>query len=488
MGAAASTNKQPSPPANENMEEEAEAGGDRCCWSWLPEDVLLTVMGFMEVPDVVRSGAACSAWRATAAAFRRHRLPTPRQPPCLLYACDAYGPDAAALYSPSTAATFRVPFRIPRAVAGAAHGWLFATDDEANPYLVNPVTGARATLPPITTLDRVRSRETLVGGVVYGVDVSPTVGGNIRHITAERARDWMFRRVAVSGSPSAPAGCIVLLVHMPFSELSFARPGDARWTSLSGVAELSFARAPDMAMVGDWGSILAMGELHHRQYWTSIVHNHKNGLFYLLRHCGSIFSLDLTGGGASSSSSPSPVARTVLRSPPPPHQYSSGPKPTQYLAVTPRGELLRVTRRWHQTAIVAPPDASNGRWHVEHAVATTGVEVEEIRTPPPPLATAASTATAISVAGLGGCGDVALFLGKSSAACLPTEGFPMLRPNCAYLTDDAGGDVVRSPAARRDFGVWDFGSGRLQRLGDVWPLHHPWLYSPSPIWITPSLY
>uniref|UniRef100_A0A0D3HNM4 KIB1-4 beta-propeller domain-containing protein n=1 Tax=Oryza barthii TaxID=65489 RepID=A0A0D3HNM4_9ORYZ len=397
MGAAASTNKQPSPPANENMEEEAGAGGDR-----RPAD-----------RDGVHGGPRrrplwrrVLPWRAAAAAFRRHRHPTPRQPPCLLYACDAYGPGAAALYSPSTAATFRVPFRIPPAVAGAAHGWLFATDDEANPYLVNPVTGARATLPPITTLARVRSRETLVGGVV----------------------------------PSAAAGCVVLLVHMPFSELSFARPGDARWTSLSGVAELSFARAPDMAMVGGWGSILAMGELHHRQYWTSIVHNHKNGLFYLLRHCGSIFSLDLTGGGAASSSSPSPVARTVLRSPSP-HQYSSGPKPTQYLAVTPRGELLRVTLRWHQTAIVAPPDASNGRWHVEHAVATTGVEVEEIRTPPPPLATAASTATAISVAGLGGCGDVALFLGKSSAACLPTEGFPMLRPNCAYLTDDAGGEA-----------------------------------------------
>ncbi|EEC76805.1 hypothetical protein OsI_14925 [Oryza sativa Indica Group] len=350
------------------MEEEAEAGGDRCCWSWLPEDVLLTVMGFMEVPDVVRSGAACSAWRAAAAAFRSHRLPTPRQPPCLLYACDAYGPDAAALYSPSTAATFRVPFRIPRAVAGAAHGWLFATDDEANPYLVNPVTGARATLPPITTLDRVRSRETLVvgggGGVVYGVDVSPNRRGE-----------------------------------------------------------------------------------------------------YTAHHRGASARLDVA---------PSPRVRSHF------HRR-------WYLAVTPRGELLRVTRRWHQTAIVAPPDASNGRWHVEHAVATTGVEVEEIRTPPP-LATAASTATAISVAGLGGCGDVALFLGKSSAACIPTEGFPMLRPNCAYLTDDAGGDVVRSPAARRDFGVWDFGSGRLQRLGDVWPLHHPWLYSPSPIWITPSLY
>uniref|UniRef100_A0A0E0MGV1 KIB1-4 beta-propeller domain-containing protein n=1 Tax=Oryza punctata TaxID=4537 RepID=A0A0E0MGV1_ORYPU len=400
MGAAASTNKQLSPPANENMEEEAEAdvvaGGDRC-WSGLPEDVMLTVMGFMEVPDVVRSGAACSAWRAAA-------------PPCLLYACDAYGPVAAALYSPSTATTFRVPFRGLGAVAGAAHGWLFATDDDANPYLFNPITGARATLPPITTLDRVRSHETSSGDgdgdgggdVVYGVDDSPSVREHIQHITAKRARDWMFRRVAISGSPSASAECVVLLVHMPFSELSFARPGDARWTSLSGLAELSFARPPDMG----WGSIFAIGELESRQYWLSIVHNHKNGLFYLLRYCGSIFSLDLTGGGgASSSSSRSPIARTILRSPQQPHQYSSEPKPTKYLAVTPRGELLRVTRRWHKTMIIAPADASNNRAHLEHVVVTTGFELEEIC-----IDTAA--AVSVSMAGLGG-GDHALFLGKS---------------------------------------------------------------------------
>ncbi|KAF0897341.1 hypothetical protein E2562_036337 [Oryza meyeriana var. granulata] len=63
----------------------------------------------------------------------------------------------------------------------------------------------------------------------------------------------------------------------------------------------------------------------------------------------------------------------------------------------------------------------------------------------------------------------------------------MFRPNCAYLTDDVDVDFLQLPATGRDVGIWDFESGSLQKLGDVWPLH-PRRYSPRPIWITPSLY
>uniref|UniRef100_A0A0D9XTT2 DUF295 domain-containing protein n=1 Tax=Leersia perrieri TaxID=77586 RepID=A0A0D9XTT2_9ORYZ len=419
-------------------------------WSALPEDVLLTVMQLMDVPDVVRSGAACSAWRA---AFRRLRLPTPRQPPCLLYACESYGPSAAALFSPSST-TFRVPFC--GGIAGsAAHGWLFTTDDDANPFLLNPLTGARAALPPITTLHRVKT----AGGGAYGVDFaleSPSKWERIERVTAKRAREWMFRRVAVSAAGAGGGGGgVVLLMHMPYAELYFASPGDARWTSLS-----------------------VSGAVPHRrnQQWLSVVHDDDhNGLFYLLRHCGSVFSLDLAAAGHSS-----PVVRTIMdskRSYPSPHD----PKPTKYLAVAPRGVggelLLLVTRRWRKSMIV-----SADKTHIEHGVVTTGVEIEEIRIGKYPVRT-----VSVSLTGIGG--DHALFLGHGSAAvCVPTKDLSMLRPNCAYLTDDIDGDLLHSPATRRDVGVWDFESSSLHKLGDVWPLRHPWLYSPPPIWITPSLY
>ncbi|KAF0894838.1 hypothetical protein E2562_003722 [Oryza meyeriana var. granulata] len=448
MGSAVSKGKKSAEQSEASAAVAAAAARD--CWSGLQEDLLHTVMELMDVPDVVRSSAVCSAWRAAFVAFRRLRVPTPKQPPCLLYACDAYGPGAAALYSPSTAATFRVPFLDPplprRGVAGSAHG------SRA------PSTGARAALPPITTLQRVRSREmTRAGdsGVAYGVDFdldSPTVSdsAHIQYITAKRARDWMFRWVAVSGSPSSAAGgeCVVLLVHMPFAELSFARPGDARWTSLTGLPEFSFARTGNTL----WTPLFSLSELQRRQKWLSVVHNHTNGLFYLLRCCGSVFSLDLTSGPSS------PVARTVLHSQ---RRYSSGPKPPEYLAVTPRGELLQVTRRWHKSTIIAPADASNDRAHLKHGVFTTGVELAKICIDRRPT-------VSVSLTGLG---DHALFLGHSSAVCLPTKDFPMFRPNCAYLTDDVDGDLLQLPAMRRDVGIWDFESGSLQKLGDVWPLH-----------------
>ncbi|KAF0894777.1 hypothetical protein E2562_003661 [Oryza meyeriana var. granulata] len=445
MASAVSKRKKSAEQKSEASAAVAEAAV-RDCWSGLQEDLLHTVMELMDVPDVVRSSAVCSAWRAAFVAFRRLRIPTPKQPPCLLYACDAYGPGAAALYSPSTAATFRVPFLDPplprRGVAGSAHGWLFTTDDEANPYLLNPLTGARAALPPITTLQRVRSREMTRagdGGVAYGVDFdldSPrdSDSARIQYITAKRARDWMFRRVAVSGSPSSAAGgeCVVLLVHMPFTELSFARPGDARWTSLTGLPEFSFARTGGNTL---WTSLFSLWEFQRRQNWLSVVHNHTNGLFYLLRCCGSVFSLDLTGGPSS------PVARTVLHSQ---RHYSSGPKPTEYHAVTPRGELLQVTRRWHKSTIIAPADASNDRAHLKHGVFTTGVELENICFDKRPT-------VSLSLPGLG---DHALFLGHSSAVCLPTKDFPMFRPNCAYLTDDVDGDLLQLAAYRSLLNRW----------------------------------
>lgn len=79
-------------------------------WTRLPEDVLITVMGDLHIRDLIRAGAVCAPWRSACAAFRRLRLPSPRQPLCLLY----YSPDdmggAAALYCPSTGANFRIPF------------------------------------------------------------------------------------------------------------------------------------------------------------------------------------------------------------------------------------------------------------------------------------------------------------------------------------------------------------------------------------------
>jgi hypothetical protein len=385
-------------------------------------------MASMEVLDVLNSGDVCSSWRAACAQFCRLHLPAkPNPPPCLLHARAADG--AAAIYSPSTGATF--PCRGGGfAVSGSAHGWVFAVDNAtANPFLFNPLTGARTSLPPLATLERVKGTSLNADGTtVYDVDhyrptSAATAAMGVEPVTARRARGWMFRRVAIS------AAGVVLLVHMPHGEASYARPGDQRWTSLSPVLE-SVSVCPV----------------------SGVVHNNGNGLFYLMCQGGAIFSVDLAG--------PAPTARPVsykMRELRPSYRH------TFYLVF--RGEeLLLVTRHLR----LSRPRAG------EKDVSTTDIWIEkvgvQVPSPSPEM--------------LPGIGDgYALLLGHNEPMCLPVKDYPTLRPNCAYLADDS--EQHFPPITRQDVGVWDFCSGTMHKFGgDL----KPWLDEHPPIWITPSLY
>ncbi|KAF8683857.1 hypothetical protein HU200_044797 [Digitaria exilis] len=114
-------------------------------WSGLPEDLVVNLLREMHVADAVRSGAVCTSWHAAYAAFRRIRTPSPRQPPCLLYASDDLDAGAAALHCLATGATLRVPFPLAplsrRPLLGSSHGWLVTADEKSNLHLLNPVTG-----------------------------------------------------------------------------------------------------------------------------------------------------------------------------------------------------------------------------------------------------------------------------------------------------------------------------------------------------------
>jgi hypothetical protein len=79
---------------------------------------------------------------------------------------------------------------------------------------------------------------------------------------AKWARDSAYCRVAISaGHDAAATTCTVLVVHMPDDKLSFAKPGDERWTLLSG-------------------------EL----YLDDVRYNDRDGMFYGLRFDGSVYN------------------------------------------------------------------------------------------------------------------------------------------------------------------------------------------------------
>uniref|UniRef100_A0A0D9XTE0 KIB1-4 beta-propeller domain-containing protein n=1 Tax=Leersia perrieri TaxID=77586 RepID=A0A0D9XTE0_9ORYZ len=377
-------------------------------WSTLPEDLILTAMSAMQIPNALHSALVCRSWHVAFATFRRLRLPSPPHPPCLLHSVSV----SAAVYSPSTGARlFDLPHLTASAAAGvvgSAHGWLFTSDPrDANPYLVNPLTGERASLPPITTLRCVKGSRRIIlsdsgENIAYDVDFRSGNGDDdaVKPVMAGAARRLMYHRVAISGA------CVVLLVHMPYREISFARPGDERWTSLTGAG----------------GGFL------------DAVHNPHDGLFYLLQSTITVHHEVLAVHSLNLAVSP-PVATSLTRTTTTDAaaRVSGGISSSYYLATAPNGDHLVLAER--RRLGEAPPTTM------------------EIRLSKISLRRKSKLQAVVEIAG------VALFLGHGGAFCLRVEDFsPMFRGNCAYLADDR--DMTPSPCKRRlDLGVWDFRRG-----------------------------
>jgi hypothetical protein len=69
--------QQPALPPMDSAIAGTEATDSLPDWTRLPEDLLVTVMGKLEVADLVRSGAVCASWHSTYAASRpRASLPS----------------------------------------------------------------------------------------------------------------------------------------------------------------------------------------------------------------------------------------------------------------------------------------------------------------------------------------------------------------------------------------------------------------------------
>jgi hypothetical protein len=161
-------------------------------------------------------------------------------------------------------------------------------DEASDLHLANPLTGARVALPLITTLHCVEGGAAVPddedgggGGLVYKVRDER---GDLAHIPVAEARDCMYDRAALSGSPLCGGrGCVVLLLHTPLGELSFARSGDERWTWI-----------PPGECTG----------LPRGDFYRDAAYNDKDGFFYVVRCDDSIYALNLEG--------PSPVARRIM--------------------------------------------------------------------------------------------------------------------------------------------------------------------------------
>ncbi|XBI14782.1 hypothetical protein VPH35_057315 [Triticum aestivum] len=209
------------------MEEPTAAAAD---WSKLPSDVLTTVLGALEFPDLFRAAAVCAAWRATARALRRLGIYLRPQTPCLLYTTAAAGPNAAELFSLADKKAYRVRLPDPpigeRNIVGSSHGWLVTADARSELHLLNPTTGEQVTLPSVATIEQVSpvfDRD----GNLERYDLSRH-GDEPQPCGVDELRGVLYLKVVLSGDP-ALGDCTAVVIHNPYRCLSFARVGDDKW-------------------------------------------------------------------------------------------------------------------------------------------------------------------------------------------------------------------------------------------------------------------
>lgn len=370
----------------------------------------------------------------------RVRIPITDTAPCLLYSArgDADA-SAATLYSATSGATFRVRLPDPplrsRALVGSAHGWL-ATADEASSdlHLVNPLSGAQVALPPVATLHHVESfLDGAAGSLVYSVQESEDDGpGEPPPVPvlypAQKLRLFLYYKVVMSCSPAKGRHCVVLLLHRPDGELSFARVGDDRWTWITGQT------------------------LRSVRGYRDAIYNKIDGLFYVLSFDGSMITLDLGGDGSSSSSSSPVVAKDIM---PLAMRWDD---PIKDLMLTPSGDVLQVWRSKEIERFDTPVELPAGVAHefddpylasrLDSFIHKVDIDKQHREL-------------------LTSMGDHALFLGYNSAVCLSTKDFPRLSPDSAYVANVFDEEMWGNKHNLREIGIWDFKTETLRGLGEV---------------------
>uniref|UniRef100_A0A0D9VPN0 KIB1-4 beta-propeller domain-containing protein n=1 Tax=Leersia perrieri TaxID=77586 RepID=A0A0D9VPN0_9ORYZ len=398
-------------------------------------------MESLDIADLFRAGTACSSWYAAYSAARLSRIPIRDSAPCLLYSGEADDDSTPTLYSPSSGTCFSVRLPDPplrsRALVGSAHGWLVTADERSDLLLVNPLTGAQVALPLVTGLHHVDSFVDEKGKLMYNLDEAmwpDDLQSNLQEEGDSVVQPFRWEELY------CPA------CAQPDRMISFARLGDEKWTHINQTTSNESLR---------WVT-----------GYTDALYNKNDGLFYLLSFDGSICPLDLSG--------PTPVARQIMK------KKTQWDNPSKYIMLAPWGDLLEV---WRLRDSDEPDEtAEDSSLEDEDRSVENQSDIwltEEIMLYKVDIAKQ-------KFVKMRSIGDHTLFLGFNSVVCLPTKDVPMLKPDCAYLSDEFYEEMCDNMHNWREVGIWDLKNCKLQSLGDMESLH-PWRNWPSPIWITPSL-
>ncbi|CAD6335634.1 unnamed protein product [Miscanthus lutarioriparius] len=117
-----------------------------------------------------------------------------------------------------------------RYLIGSAYGWVVTADETSELHLVNPITRDQIALPSVTTIEQVSN------GAIHMYKYSRYTGthGELDPpsvLRLDKLRDYIFHKAFLSSDPST-GNYIVVLIHHPYWQISFARGGDEHWTWL----------------------------------------------------------------------------------------------------------------------------------------------------------------------------------------------------------------------------------------------------------------
>ncbi|EEE59824.1 hypothetical protein OsJ_12379 [Oryza sativa Japonica Group] len=221
----------------------------------------------------------------------------------------------------------------------------------------------------------------------------------------DELREYLLDKAFVF-SDTSTENYLVVLIHNPHSQLSFARVGDDKWTWLPP----------------------------HTHYADCI---YKDGILYAVNKVGEIHAFDLSG--------PVVTMKTIIEMVP---GYACD---KMYIVQAPWGDLLQVWRSYEYI---------EGDYEADLHDADPAISVEntaEIKI----FVVDTVEKKRVEIENLDGH---VLFLGHNQSLCLSTEQYPHLKENYTYFTDDNDLSLFGHKNNRRDIGLFDLKHNSREEL------------------------
>ncbi|KDP36858.1 hypothetical protein JCGZ_08149 [Jatropha curcas] len=206
-------------------------------WTQLPPELVETISKSLTIyADYLHFRAVCRTWRSSIPRTPNH---LPPQLPWLMLPQSQSDQSHRAFFNLSTN---RFHFlNLPEAShrkrhCGSSHGWLIILDDSPIILLINPLTRAKLSLPPVSSFPNVVSFNYSDIGREYALRNS--LGDRCTR-SLRQMRDWFIKKVILSCSPLTEGNFVAMAILNQTGDLAYCRNGDQSWTIIENARYFS---------------------------------------------------------------------------------------------------------------------------------------------------------------------------------------------------------------------------------------------------------